>query len=166
MLCVSCEEQGRTSTTVKRIELRQCTVVDGEVTSEDVETSPKGIGQLTVLQRDLGIYGTQSCTLTVMYRHIPHGQLQSINSSRVTYNPVEGTMHIRIFHHVIIRALVDMYSLPLSAHHIIRQVVEHPVHSVATEHHISLCRSLRDQSSINIQSAVPMEINGLPCRYS
>ena len=165
VLRISSKQQGRSSVAIKGIELRQRTVVQCAVAAQDIQTSPEGIRQLTVLQRHLRIHGTQSCPLTVMHRHVPHGKLLSVNRCRVAHNPVERTMHIRIFQYIIIRTLVDMNALPLSAHHVIRQVVEHPVHPVAPQHHIRLGRTLRHQSSVHLQSAVPMEINGLPCRY-
>ena len=165
VLRISSKQQGRSSIAIKGIELRQRTVVQSAVTAQDIQTSPEGIRQLTVLQRHLRIHSTQSCPLTVMHRHVPHDQLLSVNRCRVAHNPVECTMHICIFHYIIIRTLVDMYSLPLSAHHVIGQIVEHSVHPVAPQHHICLGRTLRHQSSVHLQSAVPMEINGLPCRY-
>ena len=53
-----------------------------------------------------------------------------------------------------------MDSLPLAAHEVVGQVVEHAVDAVAAQHHIVLRRALCEQCSIDIDTRVAMEIEG------
>ena len=51
-----------------------------------------------------------------------------------------------------------MQSLPLSAHPVVRQIVEHMVYTVAPEHHIVVGSAVDEQASIDIESRILMEI--------
>ena len=85
---------------------------------------------------------------------------------RVDDHTVKGTVDVGVAKLVSIRRSVEVYSLPLSRHSVVRQVVKHPVESVAPKRDGLLVISLGDECAVDIQSGIAMEVECLSGYYS
>ena len=74
-------------------------------------------------------------------------------------------MNIRILNDVVVRRAIEMNAHPLSRHIIVRQIVEHAIYTITTQHDIGIRCTITNQSSLDINAGIVVEVDGGTCTY-
>ena len=107
--------------------------------------------------------GQDAISLTIMNRRIHHLKRGTLNIARIDRNTIIRAVNIRVLEDIIVRRLINAYTLPLSRDIVVWQIVEHPIYAVAPQYNIGFGSTIANQPTEDINASIVVEINRCAC---
>ncbi len=141
--------QGIAPRSIPRIELCQRAMHELGPTAHHGHTMPQRIADLGVAHRRTAMVQPQSFATYVMNHAVLQRQFHHVRGRAVARNAVGSTMDVHMVQPVVRTRGLQPYAPPTGRRIVVWQVIEHPVRTVATEHHRTIDRPFGHDTTVH-----------------
>ena len=124
------------------------------VAAKESSTVFQRVCNLTVADVYLAVGGEQTISLTIVYGAPTERKRRTVYARRVAHNAIVGRVNIGKFYFVVVTRRIEMNALPLSAHTVVRQIVEYVIQTVAPKRNNLVGCSCYFQLSVHIYACL------------